>query len=130
MASWVLFYDDGSVVRSEDCQPADVPGWGMLCGAQEDTRPTSTSRGSWITFAGEYVYHSVPDAFWRPAQTWADIEELILFRKPIVGICKGRTVPDVVFRPIWERCRQWADERNLKRKDRWEPGERRVAGVL
>jgi hypothetical protein len=129
MAQWVLFYDDGAVVTDRDCVPDIVPGYGCICGAQEDTRKhPGLADISWVTFAGEYLYFSIPDQFWRPAQSWADIEDLVLHRKPVTGICKGRTVPDDVFWPIWDRCKAWADARGLPEKTGFAPGERNPAG--
>lgn len=129
MTAWILFYDDGSTFSSDDGPADKAYGYGMICGAQEDTRKhPGVANVSWVTFAGEYVYFSLPDQYWRPAQSWADIEDLILHRKPITAVCKGRTCPDETFWPIWNRCQEWATAHGLRRKDGFDVSERAMAG--
>lgn len=125
MRGWALFYDDGSVVTSDDCAPEDVPGYGVLAIAQPDKRQgDDVANVGWVTLSGDYYYWRSDSREWFRCQHEADVWDLLLHREPIVGICKGRYVPYALWSEVWKRAQAWAEAKGLPEKRYYVVGER------
>ena len=123
MALWRLWYADGSTVSSDECEPQDVLGYALEVVAQPDPTP-GTGNVGYQTITGNFVYFRTDCDLWIAAELESDVMELILAREPIVGVCRGRRLPDARFRAILAEAQEWAEAQGLPTKSGFRPGER------
>lgn len=121
---WMLWYADGSTVSSEDCAPADVPGYGVEVIAQPDRTPGTGNVGYLVLAGYDWYYWRTDSKEWAGAAGDTSIWDLILHREPIVGICQGRRVQPELYQGFLDEAQAWADAAGLPRKSGFNPVER------
>lgn len=123
MGAWQIWYSDGSVVSSEDCAPADVPGFSVEAIAQPDHTLGTGNVGYTVLAGFEWYYWHTEALEWLAAENDRSLLDLLRLRRPVVGIASGERIPRARYDAILAEARAWAQDKVLPRKSGFQPGE-------
>ena len=114
---WRIWYADNSTISSDECEPQDVPGYGLEVIGQPD-RTLGTGNVGYLVLAGyDYYFWHLEAKEWAGARSEAAMWDLILHRQPIIGICAGRLMlPRSRYDALLAQARLWAAEMGLPAK--------------
>lgn len=101
--AWRVYYSDGSTFGSDEGEPRDAPGHGVVCIAQHS--PADDEHAP-----PRQVQHRWDWYFWHPEHgCWwgCDVDGLhdrLLHRLPTEAVCQGRSVRSVTYRELMRRA--------------------------
>lgn len=94
MATWKIFYHDGTTFDSDNGAPADAPPVGVVCIIQSSIMLGREILNRWPCYFWD-------GQFWRKSTFWG-VFDALLARQPIEAYLEGMVPHGDAFKTIWE----------------------------
>lgn len=89
---WLIYYDDGTVFSSEDGEPWESPGYGVLAVLQD--------RENTVLCSQDFYIYRKDYGCWIEVHIEGLIDHLVTNAPDVLAVRAGRTVPLSVFKSV------------------------------